>query len=56
MKAYLITMFIFWIVKISLTWAISDSEDIPCELRLLCKIIGFCISIGMAVWTGMLLF
>ena len=56
MKAYLITMFIFWIIKVTVMYFGTENSDIPDGLKYFGKLIAFAISIGMAVWTGMLLF
>jgi len=52
MKAYLITMFVFWIICSALAW----QEENIIKYTPIVNFIVFIILAGMAVWTGFLLF
>jgi len=55
MKAYLITMFILWIMRASLVM-FEDSITISHELKPIRNLLRWLIAIGFACWTGVLLF
>lgn len=56
MKAYLITMFIMWIISAVLKVFPPVQEDFPDGVVAFGKFLGFITVVGMAIWTGLLLF
>jgi len=55
MKAYLITMFILWIMRTALipfTSAIKENR----EFYPIANFLRWCMALGFSIWTGILLF
>ncbi len=55
MKTYLITMFTLWIVRAVILLLVKPTS-IDQDLANFAKFLGFCGALGMAIWTGLLLF
>lgn len=54
MKAYLITMFIIWII--STFCKLLLEPDFSDEVKTLARVFGFFLCLSFAIWTGCLLF